>query len=156
MALANYKNKVRVRVGGLLVKKEAVLLVQLKSPLTNQLVWMLPGGGLEFGESMKTALQREFKEETGLKISTEALFAVDEVRHASFHAVECYFKVHQTGGRLRLGSDPEHTKDDQIIKDVQWIPLDQLEKKKIAPKELKYWVEDLPHSDLHFYSQMIN
>jgi len=54
---------VRVRVNGILVKDDALLLVQLKSPLEDQLIWMPPGGGVRFGESLESAAKREIAEE---------------------------------------------------------------------------------------------
>ena len=38
--------------------------------------WALPSGGIELGESVETALAREFMEETGLPISSSVLIAI--------------------------------------------------------------------------------
>ena len=152
MKTEGYKNKTRVRVGGLLLKDDAVLLVQLRSPITNQLVWMLPGGGLQFGETMKTCLQREFLEETGLQIRVGSLFAVNEVCSPPFHAVENYFKVYKTGGVPQLGCDPEHASDEQIIKDLQWVSKEQLKRKKVIPEQLKEWMRGASFDNRPKYS----
>lgn len=135
-----YKNQTRIRVNGLLFKKDSILLAQIKSPVNNNLVWMPPGGGLHFGETMKDCLQREFREETGLRITTGSFVAVNELIKPPFHAVEMYFEVKENGGELRLGKDPEHDRDHQILKDVQWISLDEMNDIAIAPKDLPRWI----------------
>jgi|AntRauTorcE11898_2_1112593.scaffolds.fasta_scaffold09493_2 8-oxo-dGTP diphosphatase len=135
-----YKNKTRIRVNGLLIEGESILLVQIKSPVNNELVWMPPGGGLQFGESMNDCLCREFKEETGLEISLGSLVAVNELVKPPFHAVECYFEVHKKGGKLSLGNDPEHAEDEQVLRDLKWISFDQLDEMNIAPQQLQEWM----------------
>ena len=64
-----FRNKLRVRVCGLLVQADAVLLAQVHSPVTENLVWTPPGGGLQFGEQMDDCLKREFAEETNVDIA---------------------------------------------------------------------------------------
>ncbi|MDZ7689989.1 MAG: NUDIX domain-containing protein [Balneolaceae bacterium] len=76
MPNSTYKGRIRIRVNGLLVKDNALLMVRMRSPVTNQQVWMPPGGGLQFKESMEACLKREFLEETGLQV---------EVRRPSSH-----------------------------------------------------------------------
>lgn len=125
-----------MRVNGILIQDEALLLVQLKSPVNDELVWMPPGGGLEFGESMEACLKREFKEESGLDIEMGSLGFVNELVSPPFHAVECYFNVKRTGGDLRLGNDPELEKNNQLLKDLQWVALQNLSEKKVVPKQL--------------------
>lgn len=138
-----YKNKTRLRVNGLLFKEHAILLAQIKSPVTNELVWMPPGGGIHFGESMEDCLKREFLEETGLKITVGSLIAINELVKPPFHTVEMYFVVKKKAGKLRLGHDPEHAEDQQVLKNIQWISLDKLSDTSLAPKELPQWIHSL-------------
>lgn len=131
-----YQNKIRVRANGLLVKDNAVLLVQLYSPVTEELIWTPPGGGLEFGETLEACLRREFIEETGLEVEVNGLVFVNELVKPPFHAVEFYFGVSQTGGVLKLGTDPEHQGEEQYLQDVKWIELDTLDQVNLAPSGL--------------------
>ncbi len=136
-----FKNRIRLRVNGLLEVDESLLMVQLKSPVSDDLIWMPPGGGLEFGETMKSGLKREFFEETGLKIKPGALAFINELVEPPFHAVECYFWVQQTGGNPQLGADPELSKKDQLLNDLQWISVSKLNELNVAPEALSELIQ---------------
>lgn len=131
-----YRNIIRVRVNGILVQSSSILLVQIHSPISDELVWMPPGGGLEFGESMEKCLEREFYEETGIYIRVENFLFLNELIEEPYHALEIFYKVTQTGGKIRLGSDPEHDSDSQLLKDVKWIPISTLDEFNISPDQI--------------------
>lgn len=116
-----YGSKLRVRASGILVEGEKMLLIQLRSPVSKNLVWIPPGGGVEFGESIKNTVQREFLEETGLVVSVHNLLFINELIEPPFHALEFFFRVERISGELKLGEDPEHSVDEQILKDLQFI-----------------------------------
>ncbi len=142
-----FSGQLRVRVCGLLVESDAILLAQVHSPVTDELVWMPPGGGLEFGESMSDCLQREFREETNLKIAVSQLVHVNELVSPPYHAIECYFEVEKTSGERKLGSDPELPDDKQLLNDLCWMPLAKLADMSFAPQSL---LEKLEHWDCRF------
>lgn len=140
MSLEDYRNKVRVRVCGLMVQNDSILLVKLRSPVSNQLVWMPPGGGLEFGESLEDCLQREFLEETGLQVQPEELIFVNELVEPPYHAVELYYKVTKTGGELALGKDPEQESSTPLLRDVKWMPFSSIPNIAVAPARLREYI----------------
>ncbi len=150
-----FKNRIRLRVNGLLKTDEAVLMVQLKSPISGEMIWMPPGGGLKFGESMKAGLHREFFEETGLEIEAGALAFVNELVKPPFHAVECYFWVHKTGGSLRLGTDPELTDNGQLLQDLKWLPVGELNEFHVVPEVLTELIPE-PAPPLPFHTEPEN
>lgn len=133
-----YRERVRVRVCGLLVRDQALLLVKITSPVTGRAVWMPPGGGLNYGERMDECLRREFREETGIEVEAGRLRHVNELVKPPYHAVEFYFEAKETGGALALGSDPEHPDHAQILTDCALIPLDRFEEFEIAPPYVKH------------------
>ncbi|HSF03959.1 MAG TPA: NUDIX domain-containing protein, partial [Solirubrobacterales bacterium] len=56
-----------VGVGGVVVHEGRVLLIRRgKEPLYGR--WVVPGGTVELGEPLETALVREMLEETGLEV----------------------------------------------------------------------------------------
>ena len=51
----------------LLTADHQVLLIQSREPQSGRALWLLPGGGIEAGESAADGLGRELQEETGLR-----------------------------------------------------------------------------------------
>lgn len=65
-------------VGAVIFKDKDVLLIQRgKAPFKGQ--WSIPGGGLEYGETLHHAVHREVFEETSVKIEILDLLEVYEV-----------------------------------------------------------------------------
>jgi len=101
-----YGGRLRIRVCGLLFEDEQLLLVNHRG-LNDGNFWAPPGGGVAFGEPMHVALQREFMEETGLKISVDKFAFGCELLRGPLHAIELFFWTEKTGGKLSTGYDPE-------------------------------------------------
>jgi 8-oxo-dGTP diphosphatase len=139
--LSGYKDKTRVRSCGILIKNEGILLAQLLSPISNELIWTPPGGGVKFGETLEEALKREFLEETGLTISVNKLVHINEIIQDRFHAIEFFFLVNYESGNLKLGSDPEHNENDQILKALSFKSKEDIAGSNVQPEYLKkeFW-----------------
>jgi 8-oxo-dGTP diphosphatase len=88
---------------------EIVLIRRGQEPRLGE--WSIPGGRLEWGESVREAITREVREETGLDVEIAGLIdVVDSVtRKASDEVVRHYvlidFLARHIGGTLRAGSD---------------------------------------------------
>lgn len=148
-----YRNKTRIRVNGLLVRDDALLLVKMFSPVSKEQIWIPPGGGLEYGERMSECLKREFREETGITVNPGDLYLVNELLETPYHAIEFYFWVDYAGGSLVAGNDPEHGENDQILEEVKFIPFSDLPAINLAPGYLAHHlVEDYRSGDsgIHF------
>jgi len=135
--LIDHKNKVRVRACGLLIEEDSLLLVELYSPVSNELIWTAPGGGVEFGESLEETVTREFKEETGIKVKTLKLIHINELINGDFHAIEFYYLVEKISGTLKLGVDPEYKSGEQILKNIAYLKKEEIQKLNVSPKYLK-------------------
>ena len=61
--------KPRIRVAALIRNNKGEIFL-IKQRKKNKDYWLLPGGGIEFGESATIALERELKEELNLDTKT--------------------------------------------------------------------------------------
>lgn len=117
----SYSFKTRVRVCGLLVQENKLLLARHKAAFGDGNFWMPPGGGLNYGEKVKDCLVREFKEETGLEVEVGRFLFINEFLREPLHAIELFFEVKLLNGELALGTDPEHALDAQLLEEVKFL-----------------------------------
>lgn len=118
-----YGNRVRVRVCGLL-EKEGCLLLALHNgvgPLGS--LWVPPGGGLEFGETLEQTLVREFEEECCLQVKVGKFFNFYEFLEPPLQAIEMFFFVEHVAGTATLGHDPEglNVGGIPVLSALQWF-----------------------------------
>jgi len=97
-------------VGALIFEGSRILMAQRgKPPLMGQ--WSLPGGLVETGESMESAVRREVLEETGLEVKPLGVLEIFEriMRDAGgapeYHYVLLDYICRVTGGALSAGDD---------------------------------------------------
>ncbi len=120
-----YGNKIRIRVCGLVLVEDMILLIN-HSGITKTDFWAPPGGGLNFGETVESCLKREFLEETGLVINVEEfLFVCELIRHP-LHAIELFFKVKPSTLQLKTGNDPE-AGSPSIIKEAKFMRWNEIQ-----------------------------
>lgn len=125
-----YGNKLRLRVTGILVENEKVLLIKHRGIGTSGYLWSPPGGGMEYNFSIQDNLKREYLEETGLDIEVVRFMFVNEVILKPLHAVELFFLVKKAGGNLKLGHDPESGMENQIIESINFFSFAAINKMK--------------------------
>jgi len=121
-----FGHKLRIRVCGICIKHNQILLVRHKGLGKEGAFWAPPGGGMVYGTTAAENLKREFEEETRLKIQVGTFLGVHEYLGPPLHTVELFFNVNITGGTLQLGTDPEMNENEQILdevafKDFNWI-----------------------------------
>lgn len=125
--IAPYAGRLRVRVCGICLVQEKVLVVQHGATVGNDAFWAPPGGGLDFGEQVKDCLVREVREETGLTVAPCAFLGVHEFIGPPLHALELFFVAHRIKGTLRTGLDPEVNLDQQLIVGAHLLNLKELQ-----------------------------
>jgi 8-oxo-dGTP diphosphatase len=123
--IKDFGNKVRVRVSGILTENKKTLLLKHKGLGKKGFLWLPPGGGVEFGETVEQTLIREFLEETSLNIQTNRFLYFREFVKPPLHAIELYFKVSKINGELKLGIDPDSS--EQIIMEAKWFSEPEIE-----------------------------
>ena len=127
--------------------KKRILLV--KQSHEGRDIWMVPGGGIEDGESAAQAAVREVREETGLDIEVlRMIWHVEEVSERGQRFVN-FFTARITGGTLELGADPEFDEDHQVLREVRFMTRDEVQNiENIYPEYLRNELWELSDDDM--------
>ena len=112
-----------VGVGAVVWKEDKVLLIQRgKEPRKG--IWSIPGGKQELGETVREAVMREVKEETGCDVTVgpliDTLDIIDPDSEGRFehHYTLIDFRCDWVAGEPVAGSDAA---------DVRWATLEECE-----------------------------
>ncbi|EON76288.1 NUDIX hydrolase family protein [Lunatimonas lonarensis] len=133
-----FGNRLRTRVNGILVRDNKILMIKHRMG-EGRFFWNVPGGGMKYGSSAPENLIREFKEETGLHIQVDEYLFLHEFLEPPLHAIELYFAVSVVGGKLELGKDPELDGNSQLISEIQFLGVDDIEKISNKEKHAMFW-----------------
>ena len=96
----------RVAVDAILFHGDKLVLVRRRNePFRG--MHALPGGFVEFGESLEDAVRREVREETGLEARVDLLVGVygDPGRDPRGHTISVAYALRSVGGELRADTD---------------------------------------------------
>jgi 8-oxo-dGTP diphosphatase len=115
----------QLAVSAAIFRDDKVLLVRRARAPANG-IYSLPGGRVEFGESLHTALHREVDEETGLKIAIVGLSGWHEVLPEAGGGG--HFVIMSFAARW-LGREP-HLNDE--LDDFKWLAPDALGDLKVT------------------------
>lgn len=124
---------IRVRVCLAALNDQRILLVPNYDTDVGPIQWGIPGGRLEFGESLRDAGLREFSEETGLIAGIVDLLDVSEVilPERPWHSVTITFLGKVTGGVLRDEIHPVYGR-----KTPKWLSLEELDGTPYHPRQV--------------------
>ncbi|MGH8459783.1 MAG: NUDIX hydrolase [Nevskiales bacterium] len=124
----SYPTRPLVGVGAVIKQGRRVVIVRRKAPpLEGQ--WSIPGGLVEVGETLRQAVAREAREETGLTVEVGELLEVAERilpgarGRTKYHFVLLDYLCTPVAGRLRAGSDAAR---------ARWVTAGELDELAIA------------------------
>jgi ADP-ribose pyrophosphatase YjhB (NUDIX family) len=92
-------------VSGVLIENDRVLLIAHRKD--GKIYWLLPGGGVDYGESLREALGREFREELGISVDVEDVaFLCDSIApEEERHIIHIVFHCTYASGTYALGPE---------------------------------------------------
>ncbi|MGI9621941.1 MAG: NUDIX hydrolase [Acidimicrobiales bacterium] len=119
-------------VGAVAIHDDCLLLIERATePGAGQ--WSLPGGRVEHGETMKSAVEREVREETGLVVTALDVIGWVERIELSHHFVIVDFRV-------AVGDTLVPTAGDDA-RDAAWVPLSAVPSRRLVEGLLDFLVE---------------
>ena len=124
----NSSRRPEVCVGAIARRDDSLLLIE-RGRGASVGEWSVPGGRVEFGESLAEAARRETAEETGLEVVVGDVIGWVERVSAEHHFVIVDFAVTVVGGTLRAGDDAA---------DVRWVAVDDLGSVKLVDGLLSF------------------
>ena len=114
MAVHMHQNP-KLTVDGIALQNGKIILIKRKNqPFQGQ--FALPGGFVEYGETVEVAVMREFREETGLQTEVKRLLGVysSPDRDPRGHTISVVFELEIIGGDLQSGDDAAEVKIFQL------------------------------------------
>lgn len=116
--MADDRNVLRVGSAGIVEDENGRILMALRGTYPSN-IWVLPGGGVNFGEKASDAFAREILEETGIEIANPEFIKVLELilPEKSIHRVIFFHKAKANGGKLKASDD---------VSKLKWMTLDEI------------------------------
>ena len=109
-------------VGALVFREGAVLLVRRGRPPSRD-VWAVPGGGVELGESLAEAAEREVREETGVTVRAgEPVWSFDSVIRDRDGRVRYHYVVVDLAAEYVSG-EPRGSDD---AREARWVGPEEI------------------------------
>lgn len=125
--------KIGIRPATITIWEGKILLV--RSQYNGEEFFLFPGGGLEFGETLKEGAIRETFEETGIKIKIKKLVHINEYIYRedwNKRSITAFFLA-ESKGKNEINVQ---TTDGEKIKEAVWMDIQKLEELDIRPKIL--------------------
>lgn len=124
------------RVRAIIKKGNEILLIhRIKK---GREYWVFPGGGVENGEDLETAMKRECKEELGVEIKVIENFTSERFDRGEVEQLEHFYFCDIVSGELGTGDGPEYdvNSDYEGIHEIEWLCINDLLNYDLRPKEV--------------------
>jgi 8-oxo-dGTP diphosphatase len=145
--------KVRIGVQAVIIENNNILTIKKRGENSGDVMYLLPGGKQEFGETLEQAVCREVMEEVGIHVKVEEFLFLREFIGANHEHVEANQHLHIVSPiflcSIKPGHDipqtPPNPDPDQI--GAEWIPIKELANIRFYPKELIPQLIEVAHGN---------
>lgn len=122
-----------IRVAAIIINdnREILLIHRIKH---NNEYFVLPGGGIEDGETEIDAIIREAKEETNLDIIPNKI--IIEIQNVKFNRKELYYTIKSFTGTPMLGGPELGRQSNDNIYKLEWVKIKELQNYNLYPTEV--------------------
>ncbi len=142
LKIKDTSNSFKCRVNGVLLHEGRILVLQM----CHNGFYCCPGGHVHLGEKSTDAIEREFYEETKIKVKAEKLLSVMENfflgKLGKFHEISFYYLLTPTGEFSTTDfSLIENDEGNLLDMEYRWVALDKLSDINFKPEILKKKLE---------------
>jgi mutator protein MutT len=132
------------RVAALVVKDGQILAVRHAHPDPDKEYWVLPGGGLEPGETPQECARREMQEEARVTVNVLRLAYVLDQEFQGGRQLELYFLCSLENEDLRMSAELVE-KPGEFQNEFVWVTPEELARQRFFPEALKdRLIQDAP------------
>ncbi len=135
--LRKYPVRPHIGVGGLLQYRNKILLVKRKfDPSAGK--WAIPGGHLMVGETCEVGAEREFGEETTIKVKTNGIAGLvdtiiyDKQNRIKYHYVLINYHMEIKDQRFSDDLDIPHLEAQSDAAEVKFVPIEEIPQYEIT------------------------
>lgn len=142
-------NSPTVRVSTIIINKNQEILL-VKHRKKDREYWVLPGGHLDYGETIAQCAERELKEETCLDGKFERIVFLSEslAPDGTRHIINIFVLLTVIGGEIQIGEG------ENILCEIAYKPLTELSELIVFPdintQILKNQKENWPNNFIEF------
>ena len=129
------------RARTIIFKDDKLLTIKRTKP--DKTYWVIPGGGVEDGETCEQAAVREAKEELGLDVKVRKLILkMDSTKPELVGQEEYFYLCDIIGGELGSGIGPEYNTNTTYVGnyDIEWIEIKDIDNYNLLPIEIQDYI----------------
>ncbi len=121
-------NSPTIRVSAIIINENSEILL-VKHRKKEKEYWVLPGGHLDYGETIAQCAERELKEETTLDCKFERIVFISESLAPSGqrHIINIFVLLKVQGGQIQIGAGED------VLCDIAYKPLKELKDLVVYP-----------------------
>ena len=123
MAETKIRKRIRPGIKALIINNGKLLMI--KERVRGEVIYDFPGGGMDFGETVKETLHREVKEEISLEIEIGQILGVWSFM-ISDASVQILCIAYQCKAKNPDAIDMSHNPAAEDIFDYQWLPIEEV------------------------------